>query len=300
MSKKKRLRKFGLSSSWEPKLFLLPPLLYLLLVTQVPFVITLYYSTQSWNMLRPDIGIKFVGFQNYVRLLSDPVFLIAVKNTFFFTGAIVVSSVVFGLPIAILMNRDFPLRGLCRTLIISPFLVMPTISPIIWKNMIFHPVFGLLPYLFSLLKISQVDMIAKYSRLSIIIITAWQWIPFMMLILLAGMQSLPKEITEAARIDGANATKEFFYIVLPHLRVHLLIGALLEIILILPLFDQIFMTTYGGPGFATINLMFDAYRVAFQEYQIGAAASLGVINVIIIITIGMLLVQVLKRVKMEV
>ena len=271
-----------------------PAVAYLILMTQAPFVVTLYLSTQSWNLLYPARGIRFVGLKNYGQLLADPVFKMALINTATFTATAVIATAVLGLGLALLLNRMTVGRGLAYMLLLAPFLVMETVSPIIWKNMILNPIYGLLNWLLGLMAIAPVDPVGQQPALAILVIVAWQWTPFMMMVLLAGLQSLPGEILEAAAIDGARAHQQLRLIVLPHLKPFFAVGMLLETILLLPMFGPIYVTTYGGPGFATTNLTFDVYRLLTQQYEVGKAAAGGVVTGAITIAVTLVLLRYLR------
>jgi sorbitol/mannitol transport system permease protein len=271
-----------------------PAILYLGVLTQVPFVVTLYLSAHSWNLLYPNRGVRFVGLANYLALVRDPVFQTAVLNTVTFTAVTVIASTLLGLGLALLLNAMTAGRGLAYTLLLAPFLVMETVSPIIWKNMILNPVYGLLNWLLGLVRIGAVDPIGEQPALAILVIVGWQWTPFMMLILLAGLQSRPRELTEAAAVDGARSPQVFRFVTLPHLRPFFAVGMLLEAILLLPMFGPIYVATYGGPGFATTNLTFDVYRLLTQQYEIGKAAAGGVVTAAMTIAATMALLAYLR------
>ena len=271
-----------------------PALFYLIALTQLPFAVTLYLSAHSWNLLYPNRGVRFVGLDNYAAMVADPVFRTAVVNTITFTGVTVVASAVLGLGLALLLNAMTIGRGLAYVLLLAPFLVMETVSPIIWKNMFFNPVYGLLNWALGGFGIDPVDPIGEQPAIAILIMVGWQWTPFMMLILLAGLQSLPRELTEAAAVDGARPLQVFRHVTLPHLRPFFAVGMLLEAILLLPMFGPIYVATYGGPGFATVNLTFDVYRLLTQQYEIGKAAAGGVVTAAMTIAATMLLLAYLR------
>ena len=243
----------------------------------------------------PARGVQFVGLRNYGKLLSDPFFYKALLNTAVLTLPVVFMSALIGLLVALLLNRTFAGRGVALSLFIAPFLVMETVNPLIWKNMIFSPSFGLLTWLLSELQLGQVDMLGTYPVISVLIMITWQWMTFMMLILLAGLQALPQELREAAKMDGANPWAEFVHIMVPFLRPYLAIATLLETVLIIPVFGHVYVATYGGPGFATTNLFFYAFNLLSQKHQVGMAAAAGVFTVAVTILIVVLLSGSLRR-----
>jgi sorbitol/mannitol transport system permease protein len=223
-------------------------------VTQVPFLVTIYLSTQSWNALRPGQR-KFIGIDNYVTVLTDTRLRAALVNTVLLTAGVVIFSMVLGLALAILLDRKFAGRAVVRTLLITPFLVMPIAAALLWKHAIYNPGYGLINWLFG----GSTDWVSNYPKAAVIATLVWQWTPFMMLILLAGLQSQSEEILEAARVDGANAWQIFRKMTIPHLRQYLELGGLLGSIYLVNTFDAVFTITQGGPGTATTNLPYEIY-----------------------------------------
>ncbi len=266
--------------SWLRRLPLLPALVYVLLITQIPFALTIYYSLFSWNLLRPG-SPQFAGLQNYATVLSESSTRIAIVNTVVLTLFAVAISVVIGVGIALLLNRQIFGKGVLRTLIIGPFLVMPTAAALIWKDTLLNPIFGLVDYVLSPIGLGHVDWVNRFPMATIVTIEVWRWTPFMMLIVLAGLQSQNLEVLEAAHVDGADAISTFRYITLPFVRPFIELGALLGSLFIVQTFDSIFMTTQGGPGQATTNIPFLLYLVAFQGFDVGKASAIGVFAVVL-------------------
>jgi sorbitol/mannitol transport system permease protein len=263
-------------------LLLAPALIYLVVMTQVPFLLTLYYSFHSWNLMQPLLGIRFVGLANYAQIvLHDPIFRTVVVNTVVLTGSLLVLTILLGLVLALLLTRSFPGRAVVRTLLITPFLIMPTVSAVMWKNMLMNPVYGLLDYVLRSAGLPGPDWLATYPMPSVIAIVAWEWTPFMMLILLAGLQSIPLELLDAARADGAGPLGVFRFVTLPHLGVYFQIAILLGTIYLVQVFGEIFVATSGGPGIATTNLPYYIYLTGFQYWTIGSASAMGVITVVL-------------------
>jgi sorbitol/mannitol transport system permease protein len=200
----------------------------------------------------------------------------------------------FGFLTAQLLNRRFVGRGVARTLFIAPFLVMPTVAAVMWKNVLYNPAFGLFSSTLAYFGLERVDWLATFPLASVIAILVWQWTPFMMLILLAGLQSLPQEQIEAARIDGAGSFSSLRYIVLPHLSRYIEIAVLMEVLFILAVFGVIFVTTSGGPGIATTNFSYHIYKEAFERWNIDRASALGIIAVILANLVVLAFLRVLK------
>jgi sorbitol/mannitol transport system permease protein len=265
---------------WLRRLPLLPALVYVILITQIPFLMTVYYSFFSWNLLKPG-SFKFTGLSNYAGLLTDERVRTAVLNTVVLTVAVIGISVVLGLAVATLLNSEVFGKGLMRTLMIAPFLIMPTAGALIWKDTLLNPLFGLLPYLLAPFGLGRVDWVNQYPMVAVVTVEVWRWTPFMMLIILAGLQSQNPEVLEAARVDGANAFQAFRRITLPLVRPFLELGALLGSLFVVQTFDSIYMLTFGGPGEDTTNIPFLLYLVAFQGFNIGQASAIGVVAVIL-------------------
>jgi sorbitol/mannitol transport system permease protein len=285
--------------SQERRKFLSAPgILFLVLVTQVPFVLAIWFSFTRWNLLRPD-SQGFMGWdrmwRNYQSILRNPDFFAVIINTVVLTVAVVVITFVLGLGFALLLNRPFPGRALARTLLISPFLMMPVAAAVLWKNLLLDPSFGLFSYYLGLFGIRNFYALEAFPMASVIGIVSWQWIPFVMLILLAGLQSLPDSTVEAARIDGASGLGMFRHIILPHLTRFIEIALLLETIFILSEFGTIFVTTAGGPGIQTTNLPYQIFLEAFSRQNVGRASAYGIFAVILANIVIVLFLRVLRR-----
>lgn len=279
-----------LSRNW----LIIPAVIYAIIVTQAPFLLTIWFSLQKWNLLRPE-NSRFYGIQNYIDLFETDAFVNALINTVILTTAAVLLSLLIGLAFAELVNHRFPGRGIVRTLLITPFLVMPVVGALGWKNMMLNPVFGVVDWVITSLGGPRIDWFADVPLASIITIVVWRWAPFMMLILLAGMQALSDEVREASRVDGASSVQEFRFIVLPHLKGYMQLGVLLGTIYVLVEFDSIAMTTQGGPGNATMNLPYLIYQTVFYGYDVGLASAMGVIVVVITFIFAQWLIRILGR-----
>src|ERR1700730_16720004 len=203
--------------AWLRRLPLLPAFVYVVLVTQIPFALTVYYSFFHWNLLKPG-SFKFAGLDNYATLLTDESIRTAVLNTVILTISVIGISVILGLAVATLLNSEVFGKGLMRTLMIAPFLIMPTAGALIWKDTLLHPLFGLLPSLLKRCGLSRVDWGKQSPMATVVTVEVWRWTPFMMLIILAGLQAQNPEVLEAARVDGANAFNAFRRITLPLVR----------------------------------------------------------------------------------
>ncbi|MBA2277480.1 MAG: sugar ABC transporter permease [Chloroflexia bacterium] len=280
------------------RLLVLPALLYAILVTQAPFILTLWYSLQRWNLQRPDRR-GFVGFQNYQTIFTrDPAFREALVNTAVFVTAAVLISLALGLLYAELVNHRYPGRGIVRTLLLTPFLIMPVAAALNWKNMMLNPNFGVIDWLTrtALPGNPEPNWLGEYPAVSVIGVLVWRWAPFMMLILLAGMQSISEEVREAVRVDGATAWQEFRDITMPHLSRFLQLGGLLGTVFIVQELDPIYMMTQGGPGNATTTLPYLVFRKAIEGSNVGLGAAVGVVVVMVSMVVITLLLRALDRI----
>jgi sorbitol/mannitol transport system permease protein len=271
-----------------------PSVIPLLLWMIVPLVMTIYFSFIHYNLLNPaETG--FAGFANYVYLAGDPSFIPAIINTIIFICAVLIITVVAGVLLAVLYDQDFFGKNIAMLLVIAPFFVMPTVSALIWKNMIMHPVYGLVSLWLQKIGLAPIDWFADYPLLSIIIIVSWEWIPFSFLILVTAIKSLDQEQKEAAAIDGAGALKLFWYIVLPHLYRAITVVVMIETIFLLSIFAEIYTTTSGGPGSATTTLAWLVYALGLQQFDAGIAAAGGILAVILANIVSIFLVRMLAK-----
>jgi sorbitol/mannitol transport system permease protein len=271
-----------------------PSVIVLLLWMIVPLAMTLWFSFQRYNLLNPFMT-GFAGFENYTFLLEDPALPTALINTLVLVGSVLIVTVVLGTLLAVLFDQPFFGRGIARVMLIAPFFVMPTVSALVWKNLLMHPVNGLFAFIARTFGLEPVDWFTNLPLTSVIMIVSWQWIPFAFLILLTALQSLDREQMEAALIDGAGKLATFFYIVLPHLRRAMSVVIMIETIFFLTIFAEILVTTSGGPGLATTNLAYFIYIKALLEFDVGYASAGGVIAIILANVVAFFLVRTVAR-----
>lgn len=282
--------------AWIRRAPLMPALVFMIVVTQLPFVATLFISFMHWNSLLPA-ATGFAGLSNYVDVFTDPGLRQNVVTTIVLAAIVVVVSMGLGLVIALLVDQSFFGRGIVRTLFIIPFLIVPVAAALVWKHAILNPVYGLvngiLTWIWSLFGSQnppQPDFLSGAPILAVSATLIWQWTPFMMLILLAGLQSIPKDMMEAAEVDGAGSWSIFKYMTLPHLRQYLELGGLLGSIYIVQNFDAVFTLTAGGLG--TANLPYVVYRTFYLSNEYGLASALGVVVVAGTIVIALITLRV--------
>jgi sorbitol/mannitol transport system permease protein len=271
-----------------------PSVIVLLLWMIVPLALTIWFSFQRYNLVVPTIR-GFAGFENYQFLLTDPALVTAMLNTLYLVGWVLAITVVCGTLFAVLFDQEFWGRGIARLLVIAPFFVMPTVSALVWKNLLMHPVNGLFAFIAGLFGLPPVDWFANLPLTSIILIVAWQWVPFATLILLTAIQSLDNEQKEAARMDGAGPFSMFFFIILPHLGRAISVVIMIETIFFLTIFAEILVTTAGGPGLASTNLAFLIYQLGLLQFDVGMASAGGVIAIILANIVAIFLVRAIAR-----
>ncbi len=287
-------REMSRKEAWLRRGPLLPALIFTIIITQIPFLITIAISTLNWNIQRPGqksfLGLgmyeSFAGLSNFGTVFTDSRLRAAVFNTIVLTASVVVISLLIGLALAVLLDRKFLGRGVARTLLIAPFLVMPVAAALLWKHALYNPDYGLFNGILNWIarlfggEGPTTSYISSMPMPSVVAALVWQWTPFMMLLLLAGLQSQSGDILEAARIDRASPMQIFRHITLPHLRRYIELAVLLGSVYVVQTFDAIYTITQGGPGSATTNLPYEIYLTMFRKFEYGEAAAAGVVVVI--------------------
>lgn len=277
----------------QARALVMPALIFSLVLTQVPFLVTIGFSMLRWNQLRPR-EIKFNWFENYAVVFTGPDFLPSLMSTVIITGSSVVLSLLFGLFFAVLLDRKFMGRGLARTLMITPFLIMPAAAALLWKWSMLDVNVGMVNWALNALGLPSVAWNTDLPVVTIVILLTWQYTPFMMLILLAGLQSQSREVLEAASVDGAGPWRTFQWMTLPHLRQYIEISTLLGTIMMLQAFDPIAIMTKGTGGTKTLSYLL--YERAFIGLDVGQAAAFGVVTVIITIAVASIALRTLFKV----
>jgi sorbitol/mannitol transport system permease protein len=275
--------------------FMMAPSVILLLVWMiVPLAMTLWFSFLNYNLLNPT-NVSFAGLFNYTYFYTDPAFFQSIWNTLLIVVGVLLITVIGGIALALLLDQPIFGQGIVRILVISPFFVMPPVAALVWKNMIMHPGYGVFADISRFFGLQPVDWFAQYPLFSIIIIVAWQWLPFATLILLTALQSLDGEQKEAAEMDGANFVNRFIYLTLPHMARAITVVILIQTIFLLGVYAEILVTTNGGPGYATTNLPFLIYRTALLGYDVGGASAGGVIAVVLANIVAIFLMRAVGR-----
>ena len=265
------LRGFSLDRAFTA-IAVLPTFVVMLCIFGIPLLFSLYLSFTGWALDQALMGGEFVGLANYEDLMNDPVFIGSLGITFGYTAASVAAQMMLGLAIALLLNIDLPYMRVLRTALVVPMMITPIVGALCWK-LLLEPSLGFFNYLIGQ-KIVWLGMPAT-ALLSVWVVSVWQSTPYVALILLAGLRSLPSEPLEAAAIDGANRRQSFWHVTLPLLRPYLLVALLLRVIFEFRAFDNIYALTGGGPANATMVLSMFTYLTSFVrfDFSLGAAAS---------------------------
>ncbi|MCT8997433.1 carbohydrate ABC transporter permease [Chelativorans intermedius] len=278
------------------RLMLAPAVVLLLGWMLVPLTLTLYLSFKKYLPLRGDSlqnGLEWVGFENYARFISSSAFWPSVQATLIIVGGVLLITVVLGVLLAILLDQPIWGQGIVRLFVIAPFFVMPTVSALVWKNMLMDPINGIFAHLWRFFGATPVSWLSDASVQSIILIVSWQWLPFATLILLTAIQSLDSEQLEAAEMDGASPLARFFYIVLPHLSRAITIVILIQTIFLLSIFAEIFVTT--GGSFGTRTLTYLIFQRVVDSQNIGLGSAGGVYAIILANIVAIFLMRIVGK-----
>ena len=263
---------------WSRRIPMLPALIFTIIVTQVPFVLALWYSLNDWNLLIPD-SFQFTGFSNYGPIFTDMFFRRAVLNTIWTTFGVAIICTILGIGLAVVLDRKFIGQSVARTLLITPFLIMPVAASLVWRNGILDSNFGFFNWIVGFFRDDPIQFTSSHALFSVMLVLVWQWTPFLMLILIAGLQSQPPSVLEAARVDGASSWAIFFQITLPHLRSYIELGALLSSIYLIQTFDTVDQLVGGAAG--AQNVPYFVYLEAIGGgFEFGQASAFGIVVVI--------------------
>jgi len=276
------------------RLMVSPAVIVLLIWMVVPLAMTLWFSFQTYNLLYPDRS-GFSGWDNYNYFVTDFRFWPAIQNTLVLVVGVLAITTIGGVLLALLLDQPFWGQGIVRLLVLAPFFVMPTVSALIWKNMFMNPVNGLFGHIAKSFGFQGYDFLGQSPLFSIIIMVAWQWLPFATLILLTSLQSLDREQVEAAEMDGASAWSRFLYIVLPHLTRAITVVVLIQTIFLLSVYAEILVTTNGGPGTASLNLPFLVYLNSIIDNDVGIGAAGGVVAIILANIVAFFLMRMIGK-----
>jgi sorbitol/mannitol transport system permease protein len=283
-------------------LFVLPGIIWVAIVTQVPFVLTLIFSTLRWNLARPDLPRKFYWFNNfwYFLRIRDwpriPEFYAIVWQTLLITVSALILCTIVGFLLSLLLDHVIPGVNVARTLILGPFFVMSTASGVIWKTTILNTTFGWYGVIAKGLGLTPVDLISYHPIAVIVGLFSWRWMPFFVLMMLAGLQGIPGSIVDSMKVDGANWWHATFSVKLPMIRKHISVAMMLGLIFLVKEFGLILVTTAGGPGTSSYTLPYAVFMQVFNASNVGRAGALATITVILtLIGVNVLYHSIQKR-----
>ncbi|ADK80751.1 carbohydrate ABC transporter permease [Sediminispirochaeta smaragdinae] len=276
--------------------FLVPITVYLLFFFLYPVIYDIYISFFDYRL---GSQAQFVGFGNYRAMLNDSQYMGSLITTMVFVVAAVVSELVLGMLIALLLNNEHPLMQGIRTIILIPTVFTPLVAGLVWKAL-YHPDLGMYTYYLRKigLDIGRGLTVERSSALfSVILVDIWEWTPLMVIVILAGLKSLPKDPYEAAMLDGASRLQIFFRITLPLLRPTVVVALLIRTLDALKIFDIVWSITGGGPGTTTTVANLRIYEVGMQHLKIGYAAALSNVLLVFGVIAGVFFVQSLYKGK---
>jgi len=275
----------------------IPALVIISLTVIYPIIYSFFISLHYWNLKRPHL-MRFIGFKNYVSFFSQPSFWQTMKTTIIFVSGTVVLVIVLGLLVAIVLNEKFRGRGLIRALILIPWAIPEVASGIIWKWML-DPSYGVINAILK--NLGMIDHYVAFlsypmtAMISVILANVWKQLPLTAILLLAGLQTIPIELYEVARVDGANIFQRFTKITLPLLKSSLLVVIIFETMFAFRTFDLIYVLTAGGPANATRVIGWFIYIITFRFLDFGRGSALGYILAIILLGLAFLYLKVLSH-----
>ncbi len=285
---------------YRDKYFALPAIIWVAVTTQIPFLATIVLSLMRWNLVRPDQGVVFNWFNNYSYFFwqnarSSQEFWLILLQTFQMTAYSLIMCSVFGFLVALMLDHRVPFINVARTLVLGPFFVMSTTTGVIWKVTILNMTFGWYARIATSLGFPVRDFLSNYPLPLNAFLFTWQWMPFFVLIILGGLQSVSSEVIESAYIDGCNWFKLTFRIKLPMIINHIGVAVMLGFIFLSKEYGLILVTTAGGPGKSSYTLAYMIRDQLFVSKQVGRAATISVIMVAVMLVLVNFLYQKLQK-----
>lgn len=281
--KVKRFVTMESENSW--KLLFYPGRWILLILTLVPTIYALYLSFFNYNLAKANRR-EFVFLDNFVKVLKDGRFWSAFSVTAKFTIISLILEVVLGMLIAICMTKKIAGKELVQIIIILPMIMTPVVVGLIWK-MFYDTEFGIISYYFEMLTGRTLNILGSSGSAiwGLILVDVWEWTPYVALILLAGLQSLPMEPYEAVQVDGASGWQTFRYLTLPLLKPSISVAVMFRFMELFKWMDTVYIMTGGGPGTSTETLSYYAYRTNFKFLEVGYAAALCLVMLVVVLII---------------
>jgi len=280
----------------EPVFYIAPAFLVLAAILAYPLGYSFWLSFHEWTLRGFRQGVPWVGLDNYVGLFSNVEFVSSLRVTFTFMAGALTLEFLFGMALALLLDHDLKGRGLMRSLILLPMMCTNVVIGLTWR-LLFNYNFGLVNYYLVRLGLAPVEWLSKPAMAlpSVIIVDVWNTTSFVALLLLAGLQALPEEPFEAARIDGASWWQVFRYLTLPLLRPTILVALLWRIIDTFRIFDVVYLLTAGGPARASETVSIYVYRYGFQTFNLGFASAASYMMILIMLIMAVVLARLIGR-----
>jgi multiple sugar transport system permease protein len=289
----------GLSDRAIAWIFIGPTILLLLAINIFPLLWTVYLSFTNYRANQPGRPLQWVGARNYQRLLESEDIWGYLQVTAHFVLWTMALQVLIGLGLALLINRNFRGASLATTVILIPMMLSPAVVGTFWTY-IYQPQTGIFSYIVDFFAgTGPLDMIGsvQLAQWSIVIVDTWMWTPYIMLLCLAGLRSIPDYLYEAAEIDGASALQKFWYITLPRVLPFLMLAVLFRGIENFKMFDMVVELTSGGPGSTTELASINLKREAFESWRTGYSSAFAIILFVTVFGLGNIYVKALNRVK---
>jgi len=263
--------------------FILPALVVMIALMVVPLFFSVYVTLFNVNLLENGGAFVFAGLGNYKTFLTDPRVHNALGVTALFLLGALASETVLGLVISMFLDRKFHFKAAYRALLIIPMFMTPVVSGLIWRTF-YDPTNGIANWVLGLIHLGPVDWLGsvRYALLSLILVDLWQWTPFMVLLIMASLDSIPEDLYEAALVEGANEAQTVLHIKLPLIVPTVLIAIIMRAIDALKAFDIIYVMTKGGPGVVTETINMYAYTVGFRYFRIGYATTISFIFTVLV------------------
>lgn len=271
--------------------FITPAMVIVFAILVFPVIYSIYMATFDWHLFY-SAQRKFIGLGNFIQLFKDKGFLHSLWLQFGFVIIALPIETVIGFFVALLLNREGKFYALVRSLLLLPVFILPVISGLTWRLML-QPEYGIISFIFEKLGFGVKAWLAEpdFAYGMVIVQDVWRMWPFMFMFIYAGLSGLPKEIIEAAEIDGARFWTKMFKIILPQLRSTIATAFLLRLVDALRIFSEVYVMTGGGPGNATMLLSLYINKQAFEFFNIGYAAAMGVVLLILALSISFFIVR---------
>jgi multiple sugar transport system permease protein len=274
--------------------FLMPAVVFMAALVLFPTAYAVFVSLTNWN-LTDGTPRTFAGLSNYAEFLHDRRFWAALARTVVFAAVSTVFTLVLGMALALLLNRPLPGKNLFRTLMIVPMVMTPVVVGLTWRFM-YSPDLGMVNWFLGVFGMHPIAFLGQTGTAlpAVILTDVWEYTPFALLILLAGLESLPPEPFEAAQLDGASAFRTFWHITLPMMKAPLAVALLFRVMFSFNVFDTLYVMTGGGPGRSSETLVMYAYKLGFSEWEIGKSAAAVLIALVLITLLARAIIRLIR------